>query len=191
LKEDKDWNSLEENRNSENMLIKGDNLEVLKHLSKAYNKKIKMIYIDPPYNTGKNSFVYQDRRRFTIEELSKLLNIDKKEVKKVLNNKSRSNSHSAWLTFMYPRLCIVRKLLRDDGIIFVSIDDNEVAQLRLLMDEVFGEENFVGQIIWFKKNAQNDAENIEKNHEYILVMRKSIQQLQKIKLLKKKYLEMK
>ena len=151
MKEDKDWNSLEENRNSENMLIKGDNLEVLKHLSKAYNKKIKMIYIDPPYNTGKNSFVYQDRRRFTIEELSKLLNIDKKEVKKVLNNKSRSNSHSAWLTFMYPRLCIVRKLLRDDGIIFVSIDDNEVAQLRLLMDEVYREENFVGQIIWFKK----------------------------------------
>ncbi len=143
LKEDKNWNK--KNKDSQNLLIKGDNLEVLKYLSNAYYEKIKMIYIDPPYNTGSDGFVYQDDRKFTGEELTKLAGIDEEKAKRILDFvNSKSNSHSAWLTFMYPRLYIARQLLRDDGVIFVSIDDNEVAQLRLLMDEIFGEENFVG-----------------------------------------------
>ncbi len=106
-----------------------------------------MIYIDPPYNTGSDGFVYADDRKFTIEELSSLAGIDDIEAKRILDfTTSKSNSHSAWLTFMYPRLYIARELLRDDGVIFISIDDNEQAQLKLLCDEVFGEENFVNLI---------------------------------------------
>ena len=136
LKENKEWNK--KNKHSENLLIKGDNLEVLKHLVNAYENEIKMIYIDPPYNTGKDGFVYNDKRKFTPEELSKLAGIDIEKAKRILNFlSSKSNSHSAWLTFMYPRLYIARRLLKEDGIIFVSIDDNEVAQLKILMDENF------------------------------------------------------
>ena len=143
LSEDEDFNQQAENKNSENMLIKGDNLEVLKHLRHAYYKKVKMIYIDPPYNTGGDGFIYQDDRKFTIESLVKLAGIDEDRAKRILTfTQSNSNSHSAWLTFIYPRLYIAKQLLKDDGVIFVSIDDNEVAQLRLLMDEIFGEENF-------------------------------------------------
>jgi len=147
LKEDEEWNNKPENKDSENILIKGDNLEVLKHLSNAYHEKIKMIYIDPPYNTGNDDFVYQDNRKFTVEELSHLAGIDEEKAKRILDFvNSKSNSHSAWLTFMYPRLYIAKYLLKDDGVIFVSIDDNEVAQLRILMDEIFGEENFVALV---------------------------------------------
>ncbi len=174
LKEDEKWNKKEENKKSENLLIKGDNLEVLKHLVGAYNEEVKMIYIDPPYNTGSDGFVYEDDRKFSPKMLSELAGIDEEKAERILEfTRSKSNSHSAWLTFMYPRLYIAKQLLKDEGVIFVSIDDNEVAQLRLLMDEIFGEENFVGELIWLKKNAQNDADNIEKNHEYILVYRKT------------------
>ncbi len=148
LKEDETFNQKKENANSENLLIKGDNLEVLKHLSNAYYEKIKMIYIDPPYNTGSDGFVYQDDRKFTKDELQELAGISEERAKRILDfTQSKSNSHSAWLTFMYPRLYIAKQLLKEDGVIFISIDDNEVAQLRLLMDEVFGEENFRGEII--------------------------------------------
>ena len=144
IQADQDWNNQAQNQNSENLLLKGDNLEVLKHLSNAYYQKIKMIYIDPPYNTGSDGFVYQDDRNFSIAEFSKLAGVDLENAKKILNFvKKPNNSHSAWLTFMYPRLYIARQLLREDGVIFISIDDNEVAQLRILMDEIFGEENFV------------------------------------------------
>ena len=139
LKADETHNSKPENVNSENLLIKGDNLEVLKHLVGAYYEKIKMIYIDPPYNTGTDGFVYQDDRKFTVKQLQELAGIDEEKAKRILDfTQSKSNSHSAWLTFMYPRLYIAKQLLREDGVIFVSIDDNEVAQLRLLMDEVLG-----------------------------------------------------
>jgi len=145
IKENEEWNKKQQNKSSENLLIKGDNLEVLKHLSNAYYEKIKMIYIDPPYNTGGDGFVYEDDRKFSVEELSKLAGIDEDKAKRILDfTQSKSNSHSAWITFMYPRLYIAKQLLKDDGVIFVSIDDNEVAQLRFLMDEIFGEENFVG-----------------------------------------------
>ena len=174
LKEDKEWNQKEENKNSENLLLKGDNLEVLKHLSNNYEEKIKMIYIDPPYNTGTDGFVYEDDRKFSVDELSELAGVDKEKAKKILNfTESKSNSHSAWLTFMYPRLYIAKQLLKDDGVIFISIDDNEVAQLRLLMDEIFGEENFIGQWNWFKSaTPPNLSHKIKRNVEYILAYEK-------------------
>jgi len=118
LKADETHNSKPENVNSENLLIKGDNLEVLKHLVGAYYEKIKMIYIDPPYNTGTDGFVYQDDRKFTVKELAELAGIDEEKAKRILDfTQSKSNSHSAWLTFVYPRLYIAKQLLRDDGVI--------------------------------------------------------------------------
>ena len=174
LKENEDWNKKEENKNSQNLLIKGDNLEVLKHLSNVYYEKIKMIYIDPPYNTGSDGFVYQDNRKFTVEKLSKLAGIDEEKAKRILDFvNSKSNSHSAWLTFMYPRLYIARQLLKDDGVIFVSIDDNEVAQLRILMDEIFGEKNFVVQIVVKSNPGGRDYGGIAQTHDYILVYSKA------------------
>jgi len=173
IKEDTAWNDKEENKNSENLLIKGDNLEVLKHLSNAYHEKVKMIYIDPPYNTGSDGFVYEDDRKFTVEEFSELVGVDEEQAKKILSFvNSKSNSHSAWLTFMYPRLYIARQLL-DDGAIFVSIDDNEVAQLRILMDDIFGEDNFVGQFKWNRvAKAPSLSENIRTKYEYIICYKK-------------------
>jgi adenine-specific DNA-methyltransferase len=149
LKADETHNSKPENANSENLLIKGDNLEVLKHLANAYYDQVKMIYIDPPYNTGSDGFTYQDDRKFTVKELQQLIGVDKEKAKRILDfTQSKSNSHSAWLTFMYPRLYIAKQLLKDDGVIFISIDDSEVATLKMLLDnEIFGEENFRGVII--------------------------------------------
>lgn len=175
LKADETHNSKPENANSENLLIKGDNLEVLKHLANAYYEQVKMIYIDPPYNTGSDGFVYNDDRKFTVKELQNLIGIDAEKAKRILDfTQSKSNSHSAWLTFMYPRLYIAKQLLKDDGVIFVSIDDNEVAQLRLLMDEIFGEENFIGEFIWIrKKKGAFLSKKIRKMTEYILCFQKS------------------
>lgn len=176
LKEDVAHNAKPENTNSQNLLIKGDNLEVLKHLSNAYYEKVKMIYIDPPYNTGSDGFVYNDDRKFTAKQLQDLAGINEDEAKRILEfTQSNSNSHSAWLTFMYPRLYIAKQLLKEDGVIFVSIDDNEVAQLRLLMDEVFGEQNFITSILWKrKKEISNDSKNIAVQGEYILSYSKSV-----------------
>ncbi|HQJ46722.1 MAG TPA: site-specific DNA-methyltransferase, partial [Ignavibacteriaceae bacterium] len=174
LKADETHNSKPENVSSENLLIKGDNLEVLKHLANAYYEKVKMIYIDPPYNTGSDGFVYNDDRKFTVKELQNLIGIDEEKAKRILDfTQSKSNSHSAWLTFMYPRLYIAKQLLKDDGVIFVSIDDNEVAQLRLLMDEVLGEDNFVAEFVWRKKTGANDAKDIANITESILLYAKN------------------
>lgn len=173
LAEDVEHNQKPENQNSENVLIQGDNLEVLKHLKYAYKNQIKMIYIDPPYNTGSDGFVYQDDRKFTPQQLVELgMNLE--EAKRVLEfTAKKSNSHSAWLTFMYPRLKVAHDLLKDDGVIFISIDDNEQAQLKLLCDEVFGEENFVSNIIWQKKTGSSDEDEIAVITEYILMYRKT------------------
>ncbi|MGB1205146.1 MAG: site-specific DNA-methyltransferase [Chitinophagales bacterium] len=175
LKEDTAHNSKEENKNAQNLLLKGDNLEVLKHLANAYYQKIKMIYIDPPYNTGNDGFVYQDDRKFTVQQLQELAGISHEKAKRILAfTQSNSNSHSAWLTFMYPRLYIAKQLLKDDGVIFISIDDNEVAQLRLLMDEVFGEENFVGTIVWkHTEQSKNDEKFFSRHFNYHIVYKKS------------------
>ena len=178
LKPDTTHNESPENSDSGNILIKGDNLEVLKHLVNGYREKIKMIYIDPPYNTGSDGFVYQDNFKFSIDDLSRLAGIDKAEAERILSfNAKGSNSHSAWLTFMYPRLYIARELMRDDGVIFISIDDNEQAQLKLLCDEIFGEENFIGEIVW-KNVTDNNPTNIAIEHEYILVYAKELPKLE-------------
>lgn len=159
---------------SQNLFIEGDNLAVLKILQKSYHSRVKMIYIDPPYNTGNDRFVYADdfsesladykARAGQTDADGNLTHSDGMQA----NRKENGQYHSNWLNMMYPRLALAKSLLRDDGVIFVSIDDNEVANLRLLMDEIFGEENFVGQIIW-KNVTDNNPTNIATEHEYIVV----------------------
>ena len=174
LHEDKEHNQLVANKDSQNLLIKGDNLEVLKHMVNAYSEKVKMIYIDPPYNTGSDGFAYNDDRKFTPQQLGELAGIDFDEAKRILDFTDKgSSSHSAWLTFMYPRLYIARELLHEEGVIFISIDDNEVNQLKLICDEIFGESNSLGTIIHNKLNSKSDTLNIQKNHDYLLCYRKS------------------
>ncbi|EBR3724747.1 site-specific DNA-methyltransferase [Enterobacter cloacae complex sp. 2025EL-00025] len=173
LTEDKDHNQRAENKNSQNLLIKGDNLEVLKHMTNAYAEKVKMIYIDPPYNTGKDGFAYNDDRKFTPEQLSALAGIDLDEATRILDFTVKgSSSHSAWLTFIYPRLYIARELLREDGVIFISIDENELNQLKTICDEIFGEANFIENIVWNKRIPKNDK-GIGNIHEYILAYAKT------------------
>ena len=167
---DEEHNAKDENKNSENIYITGDNLDALKHLLKSYIRKVKCIYIDPPYNTGKDDFVYKDNFNFTVDELTERLSINEDEAQRILDlTKRGSASHSAWLTFMYPRLLLARDLLTDDGVIFISIDDNEQANLKLLCDEIFGEENFISQLIWEKVHTRkNSAINFSVSHDYII-----------------------
>ncbi|MDX9798830.1 MAG: site-specific DNA-methyltransferase [Bacteroidales bacterium] len=159
---------------TENIYIEGDNLEVLKILQESYLNKIKMIYIDPPYNTG-NDFIYKDDFKKSIDELNlEEGNIDEQRNRLVANSNSSGRYHSDWLSMMYPRLKLARNLLTEDGVIFISIDDNEVHNLRKICDEIFGEVNFISTIIQNKQNAKNDTVNVQKNHEYILSYRKSV-----------------
>lgn len=140
-------NSKPENINSENVYISGDNLDGLKHLLKSYAGKIKCIYIDPPYNTGTDGFVYSDKFNFTNKFLMEKLSISEEQAQHILDLTTRgSASHSAWLMFMYPRLQLARDLLSNDGAIFISIDDNEQANLKIICDDIFGEENCMGTI---------------------------------------------
>lgn len=146
---DEEHNNKPENKDSQNIYISGDNLDGLKQLLKSYQGKVKCIYIDPPYNTGSDGFVYNDNFNFTLEELSTKLSIDEEQAKRILDlTKRGSASHSAWLMFMYPRLLLARDLLTEDGVIFISIDENENSNLKLLCDDVFGEENYFGDITW-------------------------------------------
>ena len=170
IAQDSAHNAQPQNANSKNVLIKGDNLEVLKHLKNAYYRKVKMIYIDPPYNTLNGDFIYNDERSFTPQSLAQMANIELEEASSILNlTLKNSSTHSAWLSFMYPRLYIARQLLRDDGVIFISIDDNEQANLKLLCDEIFGEENFVANIVWNSiSSVLKQSKYIRKEHEYIL-----------------------
>jgi len=133
-------NEEEINKNSENLYIIGDNLDALKHLLNSYSGKIKCIYIDPPYNTGSDGFVYNDNFEYTPENISEKMGIELEEAQRIIDMRGKS-THSAWLTFMYPRLVLARDLLREDGVIFISIDDNEQANLKMVCDEIFGEEN--------------------------------------------------
>lgn len=155
---------------TENVFVDGDNLEVLKLLQKAYFGKVKTIFIDPPYNTGKD-FIYPDD--YT-ESLSTYLaytgQIDDDGKRFSTNADSSGRYHSKWLTMMYPRVYLAKNLLRDDGFLFVTIDDTEVANLRKLLDEVFGEENFVANVVWQKKYTRaNDAKWFSDNHDHVLV----------------------
>ena len=154
---------------TENIYIEGDNLEVLKLLRQNYYNSIKMIYIDPPYNTG-NDFVYNDTFKMDKEESDKAEGIISENNEKLQKNqKSTNRYHANWLNMMYPRLKLARDLLTDDGVIFISIDDNEQANLKRLCDEIFGEENFVGEFIWKKKQGGgNDSSKIVLEHEYVI-----------------------
>ncbi|HLV24343.1 MAG TPA: site-specific DNA-methyltransferase [Moheibacter sp.] len=161
--------------NTENLYIEGDNLEVLKLLQESYLGKIKMIYIDPPYNTGKD-FVYKDN--FTedkTEHEEESGQRDEYGQRLVANPETSGRYHSDWLTMMYPRLKLARNLLTDDGVIFISIDDNEVHNLRKICDEVFGEGNFISELIWERAySPKNDAKYISKSHDFVLMYTKII-----------------
>lgn len=163
-------NSLPENANSENIYISGDNLDGLKHLLKSYNEQIKCIYIDPPYNTGSDGFIYFDNFNYNKETLQEKLSVSEEEAERILNlTKRGSASHSAWLMFMFSRLLLARDLLKDDGVIFISIDDNEQANLKLLCDDVFGEENLIAQIVIQSNKRGQTYKQLAKTHEYLLV----------------------
>jgi adenine-specific DNA-methyltransferase len=160
---------------TENIFIEGENLEVLKVLQKSYFGKVKMIYIDPPYNTGNDSFIYPDKFSETKDEYQRRVGDKDEEGYMTKDGMFRKNSkengqyHSNWLNMMMPRLYLAKNLLRQDGVIFVSIDDNEVHNLRLLMNEIFGEENFICEFIWKSKSGgANDSKFIAVDHEYIL-----------------------
>lgn len=156
---------------TKNILIEGDNLEVLRILQKSYFNKIKMIYIDPPYNTG-NDFIYNDEFKDSLEKYLEKTGQSDEEGLLTTNPKSNGRFHANWLNMMYPRLRLARNLLKDDGVIFVSIDDNEQANLKKIMDEIFGEENFVAVIPWqSRQSVQNDTD-LSINHEYIVVYAK-------------------
>lgn len=158
--------------NSENMIIHGDNLEALKSLLPKYEGRVKCIYIDPPYNTGKENWVYND-------------NVNDPRIKKwlgeVVGKEGEDLSrHDKWLCMMYPRLKLLQKLLADDGAIFISIDDNEQANLKLICDEIFGSQNFITNFIWQKKNGGgNDSRFVATEHEYIVTYTKNINLLKK------------
>ena len=187
--ESKNWDS------TENLYIEGDNLEVLKLLQKSYNNKIKMIYIDPPYNTGKD-FIYSDNYKDNLENYLKLSGQVVKEgereresigIKLSTNTETDGRFHSNWLNMMHPRLKLARNLLTADGVIFISIDDNELFNLKKLCDEIFGEENFVTTLSWRRRKTQaNLAKNFAPVHDYILVYAKN---LNSIKLNKVPYSE--
>ena len=165
---DEEHNAQPENLNSQNVYISGDNLDGLKHLLKSYSHKVKCIYIDPPYNTGKDDFAYNDNFTFSAEELAEKLSIDIEQANRILDlTKRGSASHSAWLMFMYPRLMLSRDILSNNGVIFISIDGNELDNLKLLCDDIFGENNFVGNIIW-NNATDNNPTNIAIEHEYII-----------------------
>lgn len=161
---------------AENFIIEGDNLDALKILAKAYTNKIKMIYIDPPYNTGTDDFVYNDNFRSDFDSIAKGCGLidangEKTKILKEMESTFKgSKTHSAWLCFMYPRLKLARDLLKDDGVIFISIDDNEQANLKLLCDEIFGEENFIAclpRITTPHRAAQEKYVSI--THDYLLI----------------------
>lgn len=167
-KESKDWDT------TENIFIEGDNLEVLKLMQKSYANKIKMVYIDPPYNTGKD-FVYKDKYADNLGNYLSITGQTDEERKKLsTNTESDGRYHSNWLNMMYPRLKLARNLLKDDGVIFISIDDNEVANLKKVCDEIFGEENFIGQLaVQLNPRGRNLDQFIAKTHEHILIIAKN------------------
>ena len=164
-----DWN------NTKNLYIEGDNLEVLKLLQRSYMGGVKMIYIDPPYNTG-NDFVYNDDfARTEAEEDLEAGNVDELGLRYRKNTDSNGKFHSDWCSMIYPRLLVARSLLTEDGVIFISIDDNEVRNLRNICDEVFGEGNYLSTLVWERAfSPKNDAKYISNSHDYIVMYAKSI-----------------
>ena len=170
IRPDEEHNAKPENKDSQNVYISGDNLDALQHLVKSYSGKVKVIYIDPPYNTGSDGFVYNDKFNFSAEGLAKRSDVSPERAERILSMTRRgSASHAAWLTFMLPRLSFARDLLTDDGVIFISIDDNEQANLKKLCDEVFGEECFIADIIWkHTQQSKNDEPHFSRHYNYTL-----------------------
>ena len=169
VKEDSvDWD------NTQNIYIEGDNLEVLKLLQKSYLGKVKMIYIDPPYNTG-NDFVYHDDFAMSADEYAEASgSVDELGNKYIKNMDSNGRFHSDWCSMIYSRLMVARTLLTEDGVIFISIDDNEVENLRKICDEVFGEGNFIAQLVWERAySPKNDAKFVSNSHDYVLMVAKN------------------
>lgn len=162
--------------NTENLYIEGDNLDVLKLLQETYLGKVKMIYIDPPYNTGKD-FIYNDDFKQSIEEyIENSGQLDGEGNRFVANTESNGRFHTNWLNMIYPRLKLAKDLLSDDGVIFISIDDNEVENLRKICDEIFGENNFLAQVIWERAfSPKNDAKFFSVSHDYVLIYARSIE----------------
>ena len=158
---------------TENIFIEGENLEVLKLLQKTYSNKIKMIYIDPPYNTG-NDFIYKDDFKDSLDNYLQQTGQKKEGIKLTSNPETSGRFHSDWISFMYPRLFLARELLKDDGVIFVSIDDNEINNLRNIMNEIFGEENFLTQFVWNTEGSTDNQLEVKIVHEYILMYVKDI-----------------
>lgn len=175
IRPDDEHNSKPENRDSENIYISGDNLDALKHLCKSYSKQVKCIYIDPPYNTGEDGFTYNDKFDFKAEELSSKLGINIEQAAHIIDMKNSSSaSDAAWLTFMLPRLQLAKDLLSPSGVIFISIDDNEQANLKLLCDEVFGIENFIATIPCRVRTAKSDVPfGVSQDFDWILVYARS------------------
>ena len=170
--ESKNWDT------TQNLYIEGDNLEALKLLQKSYYKQVKMIYIDPPYNTGKD-FVYKDNFHDNIKNYLEITGqVDSEGNKLSTNSDTNGRYHSDWLSMMYPRLKLARNLLKDDGVIFISIDDNEVGNLRKVCDEIFGEDNFVAQPIWERAYSPvNLKRHFSENHDFIIVYAKNLEKL--------------
>ena len=163
--------------NTKNIFIEGDNLEVLKLLQKSYANRVKLIYIDPPYNTGKD-FIYKDDYNEPLGDyLRKTGQVDEEGNLLTSNPKSSGRFHSNWLNEIYPRLRLARNILRDDGVIFISIDDNEVHHLRFILNEIFGEENFLASIIWKKRGGPPNDRTIGNIHEYLLVYAKDFSEV--------------
>ena len=170
---DKVHNEQKENQNSKNLFFTGDNLEVLRHLQAGYENSIDVIYIDPPYNTGSDGFVYPDKFEYSDDKLQAMFGMSDEELKRLKSIQGKA-THSAWLTFMYPRLWLAKRLLKETGVIFVSIDDNEQANLKMLMDEIFGEGNFVSSLVHQRAKGGGQAKYVVKGHDIIHVYSKNI-----------------
>ena len=175
LEESKEWNK------TENLLLRGDNLEALRLLRHSYFGEVKLIYIDPPYNTKNDGFIYNDNFTENQTEVLQKLGYDKENVE-YIKNIYGAKTHSGWLSFIYPRLLLAKDLLTDDGIVFISIDDSEFSQLKILCDEIFGENNLLQQIVW-KRHAGggNDSRYFAVDHEYILAYAKSKESIKKLR----------
>lgn len=165
------YNSKPENTSSKNVFLTGDNLEVLRHLQQNYTNSIDVIYIDPPYNTGNGDFIYPDKFEYSDDALVTMFGLNDSELKRLKSIQGKS-THSSWLTFIYPRLYLAKKLLKANGMIFVSIDDNEQANLKLMMDEIFGENSLMQEIVWRRTDNQPNIGASAKVKEYILVYAK-------------------
>lgn len=159
-------------KNSQNLFFTGDNLEVLRHLQNNYQNKIDVIYIDPPYNTGSDGFVYPDSFEYSDDKLKEMFGMNDDQVARLKSIQGKA-SHSAWLTFMYPRLALAKRLLANDGVIFISIDDNEQADLRLICDEIFGEANLISQICHKSRASISNDKIVSNNHNQILLYAKN------------------